>query len=65
MFSVQVDYEPRHEAFWFVGGTEVPGSVIAWRQKLKWSKERMYEPVDQPVQYIGKLGNIFVQLSTN
>ncbi|KOB55859.1 28S ribosomal protein S30, mitochondrial, partial [Operophtera brumata] len=53
ILSTQVDFEPRHEAFWFVGGTDVPGSVLAWRNKYKWKKERLYEPVDKPVQYTG------------
>lgn len=48
-----MDYEPRHEAFWFIGGVDVPHNVVNWRKKYKWLKDRAHEPLDRPVQYIG------------
>ncbi|XP_028167434.1 28S ribosomal protein S30, mitochondrial [Ostrinia furnacalis] len=53
ILSSQVDFEPRHEAFWFVGGVDIPTSVRLWRQKYKCYEERMDENVDRPVQYKG------------
>ncbi|XP_059055615.1 large ribosomal subunit protein mL65 [Achroia grisella] len=51
--SAQVDYDARHEAFWFVGGVDVPFSVIKWRQKYPWLKDHLHDPVDRPAQYLG------------
>lgn len=55
LFIYQVDYDPRHEAFWFVGGTDVPASVLKWRKQYKWLREpdRLHEHIDRPVQYLG------------
>ncbi|XP_068622584.1 large ribosomal subunit protein mL65 [Battus philenor] len=53
ILSAQTDYEPRHEAFWFVGGVDVPTSVINWRKQYGWLKDRLDEPIDRPIQYIG------------
>ncbi|XP_049871631.1 39S ribosomal protein S30, mitochondrial [Pectinophora gossypiella] len=53
VLSAQVDYDPRHEAFWFVGGTDVPRNVYQWRKKYPFLKDRIDEPVDRPVQYKG------------
>ncbi|XP_013140448.1 PREDICTED: 28S ribosomal protein S30, mitochondrial [Papilio polytes] len=53
IFSAQIDYEPRHEAFWFVGGVDVPQSVIQWRKRFNWMHDRLDENIDRPVQYIG------------
>ncbi|KAM3965531.1 mitochondrial ribosomal protein S30 [Aphomia sociella] len=53
ILSAQVDYEPRHEAFWFVGGVDVPTSVLKWRKQYLWLKDRIDEPIDRPVQYLG------------
>ncbi|XP_050667859.1 39S ribosomal protein S30, mitochondrial [Leptidea sinapis] len=54
ILSTQVDYEPRHEAFWFMGGGAVPRKVINWRKQYPWlRKDRLNEAFDKPVQYIG------------
>lgn len=53
ILSSQIDYDPRHEAFWFIGGVDVPYKVAAWRRKYPWLKDRENEPIDRPVQYIG------------
>ncbi|RVE43600.1 hypothetical protein evm_011750 [Chilo suppressalis] len=52
LLSAQVDYDPRHEAFWFVGGVDIPTSVFKWRKKYSWYKNRLDENVDRPVQYL-------------
>ncbi|XP_075979606.1 mitochondrial ribosomal protein S30 [Anticarsia gemmatalis] len=53
ILSSQVDYDTRHEAFWFIGGVDPPPKLIAWRSKYNWLKSRLHEPIDRPVQYIG------------
>ncbi|CAK1581061.1 unnamed protein product [Parnassius mnemosyne] len=53
ILSSQADYEPRHEAFWFVGGLDVPHTVRNQRKKHKWLRDQLEEPIDRPVQYIG------------
>ncbi|KAL4704456.1 hypothetical protein ACJJTC_019555 [Scirpophaga incertulas] len=53
ILSTQLDYDPRHEAFWFVGGVDIPTSVLKWRKKTGWYKDRLYENLDRPVQYLG------------
>ncbi|CAF4825944.1 unnamed protein product [Pieris macdunnoughi] len=49
----QIDYDPRHEAFWFMGGSNVPDNVVNWRKQYAPLKDRLYEPIDRPVQYKG------------
>jgi hypothetical protein len=50
-----VDYDPRHEAFWFVGGVDIPTNVYKWRKKnAHIYKDRFTENVDTAVQYLGK-----------
>ncbi|CAH0724918.1 unnamed protein product, partial [Brenthis ino] len=53
ILTSQVDFDPRHEAFWFIGGVDVPYKVTKWRRKYPWLKDRVNEPIDRPVQYIG------------
>ncbi|XP_038221970.1 28S ribosomal protein S30, mitochondrial [Zerene cesonia] len=53
ILSSQVDYDPRVEAFWFMGGTDVPQKVVNYRYKFPWLKKRLHEPIDRPIQYIG------------
>ncbi|CAH2242412.1 28S ribosomal protein S30, mitochondrial [Pararge aegeria] len=53
ILSSQVDYDPRHEAFWFIGSVDLPWDVRKWRKKQKWYKGRLDQPLDRPVQYIG------------
>ncbi|XP_072938081.1 uncharacterized protein mRpS30 [Epargyreus clarus] len=53
MLSSQVDYDPRHEAFWFVGGVDIPSRVQKWRKQFRKLKENEYSPIDRPIQYIG------------
>ncbi|PZC79902.1 hypothetical protein B5X24_HaOG215666 [Helicoverpa armigera] len=53
ILSSQVDYDPRHEAFWFVGGIHPPHKLVAWRKQYGGLKDRWYEPIDRAVQYVG------------
>ncbi|KAF7392931.1 hypothetical protein HZH66_008764 [Vespula vulgaris] len=54
LLEVQTDFEPRVEAFWFVGGIDPPGLKIKARKKIHWMREYAYDPVDIPIQYYGK-----------
>ncbi|KAF9422467.1 hypothetical protein HW555_001865 [Spodoptera exigua] len=53
VLSSQIDYDPRHEAFWFIGGVDTPINVLRWRQQYGKLRDRWYEPIDRPVQYKG------------
>lgn len=51
--SADVDLDPRHEAFWLVGGIEPPETVRKMRKK-SWQKEHIDKPVDRQFQYVGQ-----------
>ncbi|XP_017034058.2 large ribosomal subunit protein mL65 [Drosophila kikkawai] len=51
--ELEVDYNPRHEAFWAVGGVDPPKNVIKSKKGQKWQEEAANEPVDRLVQYTG------------
>lgn len=51
ILSAQVDYDVRHEAFWFVGGIEPPHQVVTWKKQHNIKDAN--ESIDRPVQYIG------------
>lgn len=53
LFELDVDVDPRHEAFWFVGGIDPPLSVKKMRKGIDWYKKYENCPVDRPFQYIG------------
>ncbi|KAI4503875.1 hypothetical protein M0802_001278 [Mischocyttarus mexicanus] len=53
LLEAQTDFEPRVEAFWFVGGIGPEGVLIKRRGK-SWNKENKNDPVNLPVQYYGK-----------
>lgn len=50
----EVDIEPRHEAFWFVGGIDPIKLVQKIRRGQKMSEEEIMAPVDRNFQYISK-----------
>lgn len=54
LYETDVDVDPRHEAFWFVGGIEPTKRVREQRESLKWFKPYAEEPLNRPFQYIGK-----------
>ncbi|XP_037937838.1 28S ribosomal protein S30, mitochondrial-like [Teleopsis dalmanni] len=51
--EVDVDYNPRHEAFWFVGGIDPPKNVVKSKKGHSWQKEMANDSVDRPIQYNG------------
>ncbi|KAH8354871.1 hypothetical protein KR084_012880 [Drosophila pseudotakahashii] len=51
--EVEVDYNPRHEAFWAVGGVNPPKNVQQSKKGREWQKEDANESVDRLVQYTG------------
>lgn len=53
ILSTQVDYDARHEAFWFVGGVDPRKSIRIHKSKKKWTKPSMNDHVNRHVQYIG------------
>ncbi|KAI4482764.1 hypothetical protein M0804_008617 [Polistes exclamans] len=53
LLEAQTDFEPRVEAFWFVGGIDPSGLIMNVR-KRNWNKHCMNDPINLPVQYYGK-----------
>lgn len=54
LLEAQVDFEPRLEAFWFVGGMDPSRLTRKSREGQKFlTKEDVERPVDRPVQYLG------------
>lgn len=52
--DVDIDYNPRHEAFWSVGGITAPKNVIKAKEGREWQKHLAKEPVDRYMQYKGE-----------
>lgn len=50
---MQVIFEPRIEASWYVGGIVPPLSVQSTRRGVDWMKDMVNDPVDRTMQYIG------------
>lgn len=51
--ETETDIDPRHEAFWFVGGIEPPERIRKMRQN-SWQKEYANDPVNRNFQYTGQ-----------
>lgn len=52
--EVELDVEPRHEAFWYAGGIDPLASVQKARKNTPaWKKHDYMEPVDRPFQFQG------------
>lgn len=51
--EADTDVDPRHEAFWFVGGIAPPERIRKIR-KNSWQEEYADDPVNRNFQYIGK-----------
>lgn len=51
LHEVEIDYNPRHEAFWSVGGIQPPKNVVKAKEGRKWQKEMAKDPVDRLMQY--------------
>lgn len=45
--------DPRHEAFWFVGGINPPEKIRKMRENVEWLKHQAELPVDRQAQYLG------------
>ncbi|KAH8386570.1 hypothetical protein KR093_001238 [Drosophila rubida] len=52
--DVEIDYNPRHEAFWAVGGVDPPKNVVKSKQGNEWQKDQAHDSVDRLVQYTGE-----------
>ncbi|XP_032580726.1 39S ribosomal protein S30, mitochondrial [Drosophila sechellia] len=51
--ELEVDYNPRHEAFWAVGGVDPPKNVQKSKKGREWQKDMANDSVDRLVQYTG------------
>ncbi|KAH8421486.1 hypothetical protein KR009_009693 [Drosophila setifemur] len=51
--ELEVDYNPRHEAFWAVGGVDPPKNVVKSKEGRDWQKDDAKDSVDRLVQYTG------------
>lgn len=52
--EVETDFDPRHEAFWFLGGISPPALVKKIKEGMKWQKPYANDPYDRKIQYVGK-----------
>lgn len=52
--EAEIDIDPRHEAFWFVGGMEPPTNIQKYRKGLSYLKGRKDDPVNRAFQYVGQ-----------
>ncbi|KAH8273311.1 hypothetical protein KR018_011864, partial [Drosophila ironensis] len=51
--ETEVDFNPRHEAFWAVGGVEAAKNVVNSKKGRKWQKDEAAGLTDRFVQYSG------------
>lgn len=49
----KVDLEPRHEAFWLIGGINPPDNSRKSREKFDWIKHLADKPINRAAQYLG------------
>lgn len=54
LYELDVDLDPRHEAFWVVGGIIPPILTQKIRAGKEWTKKYEKDPIDRHFQYIGK-----------
>lgn len=52
--EVETDFDPRHEAFWFLGGIPPPALVRKIKEGVEWQKQYANDPYDRKIQYVGK-----------
>ncbi|XP_033150249.1 28S ribosomal protein S30, mitochondrial [Drosophila busckii] len=52
--ELEVDYNPRHEAFWAVGGVDPPKNVVKSKEGREWQKEEANNTYDRLVQFTGE-----------
>jgi len=53
LYEADVDIDPRHEAFWFVGGIDPSAKIMSLRQEHPFFKRFRRDPCNRPVQYLG------------
>uniref|UniRef100_A0A182QUW5 28S ribosomal protein S30, mitochondrial n=1 Tax=Anopheles farauti TaxID=69004 RepID=A0A182QUW5_9DIPT len=52
--EIDTDNDPRHEAFWFLGGIYPPKLVRKIKEGEEWQKQYANDPYDRNIQYVGK-----------
>uniref|UniRef100_A0A2M4BJ43 Putative mitochondrial ribosomal protein s30 n=2 Tax=Anopheles marajoara TaxID=58244 RepID=A0A2M4BJ43_9DIPT len=52
--EIETDVDPRHEAFWFLGGIAPPKLVRKIKEGQEWQKQYANDPYDRNIQYVGK-----------
>lgn len=52
--EIETDFDPRHEAFWFLGGIYPPKLVRKIKESMEWQKQYADDPYDRNIQYVGK-----------
>uniref|UniRef100_A0A182MWG8 28S ribosomal protein S30, mitochondrial n=1 Tax=Anopheles culicifacies TaxID=139723 RepID=A0A182MWG8_9DIPT len=52
--EVETDSDPRHEAFWFLGGIYPPKLVRNIKEGVEWQKQYANDSYDRNLQYVGK-----------
>lgn len=65
LHELDVDIDPRHEAFWMVGGIIPPISTQKKRTGVNWLKKYEKDPIDRPFQYTGKIFNFFYDINSD
>ncbi|XP_076748855.1 mitochondrial ribosomal protein S30 [Xylocopa sonorina] len=53
LLETQIDFDPRREAFWFVGGVQPSASIKKMRESSRNMKDYVNEPITMPVHYLG------------
>ncbi|XP_076230748.1 mitochondrial ribosomal protein S30 [Calliopsis andreniformis] len=53
LMEAEIDFAPRVEAFWFVGGVKPAASIRKSKLQVSWMKNHANNPVNIPIQYIG------------
>ncbi|KAH8263976.1 hypothetical protein KR026_009978 [Drosophila bipectinata] len=51
--EVEIDYNPRHEAFWTVGGVQSTKNVVNSKNGCKWQMKEAKNSSDRLIQYSG------------
>lgn len=51
--EAQIDYDPRVEAFWVVGGMEPTNWTVKSRKGQSWLKDMVNAPENRNIQYVG------------
>lgn len=54
LLHTEIDFEPRLEASWCMGGINPSNFVRKFRKSVKFLKDYVDDPVDLPIQYFGQ-----------